>query len=65
LETFSGIHPKLQAVISKATEVKQWALLYREPIPTWTKQSLGLAGDACHPMLPREHLWLHQMHVQY
>ncbi|KAH8200869.1 hypothetical protein TruAng_004955 [Truncatella angustata] len=54
MERFSDLHPKLKAVIDKATDVKQWALLYREPLPTWTKGRLGLAGDACHPMLPHQ-----------
>ncbi|KAI0153906.1 salicylate hydroxylase [Pestalotiopsis sp. NC0098] len=54
LETFTGLHPKLEAVLDKATEIKQWALLYREPIPTWIRGKLALAGDACHPMLPHQ-----------
>ncbi|KAI4594315.1 hypothetical protein KJ359_008338 [Pestalotiopsis sp. 9143b] len=43
LETFTGLHPKLEAVLGKATEIKQWALLYREPIPTWIRGKLVLA----------------------
>lgn len=39
---------------SKATDVKQWALLYRPPLPTWRKDRMVLVGDAAHPMLPRE-----------
>ncbi|KAI1840241.1 hypothetical protein JX265_013033 [Neoarthrinium moseri] len=54
LEKFSNVHPKLRAVLNKATEVKQWALLYRAPIPTWTKGKMCLAGDAAHPMLPHQ-----------
>jgi salicylate hydroxylase len=30
----------------------RWALYDREPLPVWTKQRLGLLGDAAHPMLP-------------
>jgi 2-polyprenyl-6-methoxyphenol hydroxylase-like FAD-dependent oxidoreductase len=39
---------------SKATEVKKWPLIYRDPIPRWSKGCMTLAGDAAHPMLPRE-----------
>nr|XP_036575409.1 putative salicylate hydroxylase [Colletotrichum truncatum]KAF6781972.1 putative salicylate hydroxylase [Colletotrichum truncatum] len=53
-ERFEGFHPGLQAVISKATEIKRWPLLYRAPLPTWRKGKLVLAGDAAHPMLPHQ-----------
>ncbi|KXH68699.1 hypothetical protein CSAL01_12147 [Colletotrichum salicis] len=54
LERYSDFHPSVLAILDKATEVKQWALLYRAPIPTWTKGKLTLAGDAAHPMLPHQ-----------
>ncbi|KAK1977169.1 salicylate hydroxylase [Colletotrichum cereale] len=54
LERYADFHPSVLAVLDKATEVKQWALLYRAPIPTWTKGKLALAGDAAHPMLPHQ-----------
>ncbi len=38
---------------SKATIVKAWPLLYRHPIPFWSKEKMTLVGDAAHPMLPR------------
>ncbi|KAH8898945.1 salicylate hydroxylase [Thozetella sp. PMI_491] len=52
LERFSDFHPRILAVINKAEEVKQYPLLFREPIATWRKGKLALAGDAAHPMLP-------------
>ncbi|KAI6301320.1 hypothetical protein MCOR03_000821 [Pyricularia oryzae] len=52
LETFSEFHPQLRTVISKATEYKQWPLLYRDPLPTWIKGGMVIVGDASHPMLP-------------
>ncbi|KAF6819226.1 salicylate hydroxylase [Colletotrichum musicola] len=54
LERYSDFHPSAVAILNKATEVKQWALLYRAPIPTWTKGKMALAGDAAHPMLPHQ-----------
>ncbi|KAL3295857.1 salicylate hydroxylase [Colletotrichum asianum] len=54
LERYSDFHPSVLAILDKATEVKQWALLYRAPIPSWTKGKMTLAGDAAHPMLPHQ-----------
>lgn len=42
-------------VYRKASDVKQWALLYRPPVSSWHKRRLVLVGDAAHPMLPRKH----------
>ncbi|KAI8267068.1 hypothetical protein K4K58_008766 [Colletotrichum sp. SAR11_239] len=54
LKTFSNFHPSVIYLLNKATEVKQWPLLYRAPIPTWRKGRMILIGDAAHPMLPHQ-----------
>lgn len=35
----------------KASDVKFWKLIARDPIPKWHKDRLLLIGDAAHPML--------------
>ncbi|PLB55574.1 salicylate hydroxylase [Aspergillus steynii IBT 23096] len=33
-------------------EVLEWKLCLHSPLKTWTRGSVALIGDACHPMLP-------------
>jgi salicylate hydroxylase len=54
LELFSDFHPSASAILDKITEVKQWPLLFRYPIPTWVKGRMTVVGDAAHPMLPHQ-----------
>lgn len=49
---FAGFHPDVQAVFAACPEVHKWALLEREPLPTWVAGRVALLGDACHPMTP-------------
>ncbi|KAL4938450.1 hypothetical protein BDV06DRAFT_231864 [Aspergillus oleicola] len=50
----TDFHPSFHAIIRKATDIKRWPLLYREPIPTLSKGRLVQIGDAAHPMLPHQ-----------
>ncbi|KAL2811461.1 putative salicylate hydroxylase [Aspergillus granulosus] len=54
LAQYYDFHPTIIAILKKATSVKRWPLLYRDPIPTWTRGRLVLIGDAAHPMLPHQ-----------
>ncbi|RAL13090.1 putative salicylate hydroxylase [Aspergillus homomorphus CBS 101889] len=51
---FKDFHPSLLKITGKATSIKRWPLLYRDPIPTFSKGRLVLIGDAAHPMLPHQ-----------
>jgi 2-polyprenyl-6-methoxyphenol hydroxylase-like FAD-dependent oxidoreductase len=50
--SFAAFHPEVQAVLAACPEVYKWALLEREPLPTWLDGRVALLGDACHPMTP-------------
>lgn len=52
LSHYLDFHPSVLTVIKKATSIKRWPLLYRDPIATWRCGRLVLIGDAAHPMLP-------------
>ncbi|EAW12315.1 putative salicylate hydroxylase [Aspergillus clavatus NRRL 1] len=54
LAQYHDFHPSILAIIRKATSIKRWPLLYRDPIPTWSRGRLLLIGDAAHPMLPHQ-----------
>ncbi|KAF4183783.1 hypothetical protein CNMCM7927_008827 [Aspergillus lentulus] len=54
LSEYHDFHPSIIAILKKATSINRWPLLYRDPIPTWTRGRLVLIGDAAHPMLPHQ-----------
>jgi 2-polyprenyl-6-methoxyphenol hydroxylase-like FAD-dependent oxidoreductase len=49
---FAGFHPEVRAVLDACPDVYKWALLERDPLPTWRLGRVVLLGDACHPMTP-------------
>src|SRR5258708_3435470 len=52
LAAFVGCHPQLRAILAAAPELRKWALVERDPMPSWGKNGVVLLGDACHPMMP-------------
>ncbi len=52
LAAFAGFHPRVRAVLAAAPEVRKWALVERDPMPSWGRNRIVLLGDACHPMMP-------------
>jgi salicylate hydroxylase/6-hydroxynicotinate 3-monooxygenase len=52
LAAFAGFHPTVRAILSAAPDVRKWALVERDPMPSWWKDGIVLLGDACHPMTP-------------
>ena len=53
-EFFKDWDPILSKIISKAGErqVLKWKLLHHHELERWTKGTVALLGDACHPSLP-------------
>ncbi|KAL4813149.1 hypothetical protein BDW67DRAFT_188003 [Aspergillus spinulosporus] len=51
---FHDFHPDVVKITRKATNIKRWPLLYRDPVSALSKGRLVLIGDAAHPMLPHQ-----------
>jgi len=51
-EAYEGFHPDVRAVLEGCPSCHKWAILEREPLPTWSAGRAVLLGDACHPMTP-------------
>jgi 6-hydroxynicotinate 3-monooxygenase len=49
---FADFHPTAQAVLRCIPEVHKWALVDRDPLPSWSDGHVVLVGDAAHPMMP-------------
>lgn len=51
-DAFQGFHPEVRAVLDACPSVHRWAILEREPLDRWRRESVVLIGDAAHPMTP-------------
>ena len=49
---YANFHPDVRAVLEACPDCHKWAILEREPLPTWSQGRVVLLGDACHPMTP-------------
>jgi 2-polyprenyl-6-methoxyphenol hydroxylase-like FAD-dependent oxidoreductase len=49
---YEGFHPEVRMVLEACPDCHKWAILEREPLPTWTDGRVVLLGDSCHPMTP-------------
>ncbi|HEY5624227.1 MAG TPA: FAD-dependent monooxygenase [Gammaproteobacteria bacterium] len=49
---YEGFHEDVRAVLDACPDCHKWAILEREPLPTWSDGPVVLLGDACHPMTP-------------
>ena len=52
LEDFKGFEPRAQRILEACTDVSEWALFERDPLPIWSDGRVVILGDACHPMKP-------------
>lgn len=52
LKDFAGWHDDVKTLIRGIRQPYKWALLGRQPLPTWTIGRTTLLGDAAHPTLP-------------
>lgn len=51
-EAYADFHPDVRMVLNGCPDCHKWAILEREPLPTWSQGRVVLLGDACHPMTP-------------
>ena len=49
---YKDFHPDARALLDACESVLKSALYEREPLAQWSRGSVTLLGDACHPMLP-------------
>jgi salicylate hydroxylase len=52
LDAYSGWHPGMLEVMSRAAETYKWGIYDRDPLERWVSGRVALLGDAAHPMMP-------------
>jgi len=51
-QAYAGFHAEVRMVLDACPDCHKWAILERDPLPTWSQGRVVLIGDACHPMTP-------------
>jgi 6-hydroxynicotinate 3-monooxygenase len=49
---YADFHPDARAILDACPECTKYAMVERDPLPSWCVDRIILIGDACHPMLP-------------
>jgi salicylate hydroxylase/6-hydroxynicotinate 3-monooxygenase len=49
---YAGFHSDVQAVLRACPACHKWAILERDPLPSWRSGRVVILGDAAHPMTP-------------
>ncbi|KAL1981680.1 hypothetical protein VTN96DRAFT_2343 [Rasamsonia emersonii] len=54
IDDYAGWDEKVRQIVGmvEEDEVLEWKLCLYPPLKTWTRGSVALLGDSCHPMLP-------------
>jgi len=51
-KAYAGFHSEVRMVLDACPDCHKWAILERDPLPSWSRGRVVLIGDACHPMTP-------------
>lgn len=52
IKTYPNLDPRVKTLFAHVSDIKMWRLFVHKAYPYWTKDVVGLLGDAAHPMLP-------------
>ena len=51
-KAYADFHAEVRMVLDACPDCHKWAILERDPLPTWSQGRVVLIGDASHPMTP-------------